>query len=738
MQHARLLPLREVRLLEGPFARAQALAEAYLARLDADRLLAPYLREAGLPHAQPYPNWESEGLDGHIGGHYLSAVALMYSSSGDRRYRDHAAAFVEGLARAQDAVGTGYVGGIPGSESFWQLVSVGITTETFGARWVPWYNLHKMLAGLIEAYRSAEVDQALTVAQRFGDWWLEHARDTGDESFEVMLGTEYGGMNEAFADLGELTGRADFLHMARRFTHHDLADPLSMGLDRLEGLHANTQIQKVLGYQRVAALGGDEELRTAASTFWRTVVGHRSVSIGGNSVREHFHALDDFRPMVEDREGPETCNSYNMVRLGLQLFEASGDPSYLDHVERILHNHVLSAQHPEHGGFVYFTPMRPGHYRVYSQPDTSFWCCVGSGLEAHARHGAGIFAERDGAFLVNFFIAAEARSPIGLAGTWEVSSPSAGSLTLTSKQPPAVPIGFRIPTWAAAPPEIRVNGLLVGGTVDRGYVMLARKWRTGDRIDVQIAKALTAQRLPDQSAWTSYSYGPVVLAARAGDADMPDLLADSGRVSHIARGPLTPLATAPMVSGAPEDVTVSSDGFRLMTSSGPVRLEPFSEIHDARYTVYFPTTETDQARRRADLELLDEAALALDGRTLDHMLFGEQQPESDHRFIGPGAAKGRTDGRPWRRSDARMSLTLQDWRRLGRVIRIESIAEDGPIECEVRIDGTELDEHRAGVEGGIRFTEYSASEPNGDHHTVEILGRAPRTARLTAIRVLSR
>ena len=265
------------------------------------------------------------------------------------------------------------------------------TARAFGEspNWVPWYNLHKTFQGLIDAHLVAGDDRALEIVTRLADWWLAIAADVDDETFETMLATEFGGMNEAFARLAMITGRDDFAAMALRFSHRAILEPLREGRDALTGLHANTQIPKAVGY----AISPDAGIRAAADVFWRAVVEHRSAVIGGNSVREHFHDPGDFAPMVEDREGPESCNTYNMLRLTRALAERGLRPEHLDYAERALFNHVLSAQHPD-GGFVYFTSLRPQHYRVYSTVDECFWCCVGTGIESQARYGEWVFGSR--------------------------------------------------------------------------------------------------------------------------------------------------------------------------------------------------------------------------------------------------------------------------------------------------------------------------------------------------------
>ena len=405
-------PLQDVKLLESPFLQAQQTDLHYILAMEPDRLLAPFLREAGLaPKAPSYTNWENTGLDGHIGGHYISALSMMYASTGDTAVYNRLNYM---LHRAQQAVGTGFIGGTPGSLQLWKEIKEGnIRAGGFdlNSKWVPLYNIHKTYAGLRDAYLYAGSDLAREMLIALTDWMIGITAGLTDQQMQDMLRSEHGGLNETFADVAAITGDKKYLELARRFSHKVILDPLIKDEDGLTGMHANTQIPKVIGYKRIAELSQDDnvwnhatEWDHAARFFWNTVVNHRSVCIGGNSVREHFHPANDFSPMLNDIEGPETCNTYNMLRLTKMLYQDSPDSRFADYYERALYNHILASQEPDKGGFVYFTPMRPGHYRVYSQPETSMWCCVGSGLENHTKYGEFIYAYRKDTLYVNLFI----------------------------------------------------------------------------------------------------------------------------------------------------------------------------------------------------------------------------------------------------------------------------------------------------------------------------------------------
>lgn len=645
-------PLHEVRLLPSAFADAQATGLRYLLELDADRLLAPFLREAGLPAGPGYGNWEADGLDGHIGGHALSASAILSAATGDSRARERMDVLLDGMQRAQDAVGTGYLGGVPGGRALGEELARGEVDAdlfTLNGRWVPLYNLHKTLAGLLDAARYGGSERALGMAVRFADWWLTVSAGLDDTAFESMLHAEFGGMNDAFAELAEAVvdpeRSAAYLREAHRFSHRSVLDPLLGGRDALDGLHANTQIPKAIGYARLAG-----DLLPAAEFFWRTVTADRSVAIGGNSVREHFHRSADFTPMVLDREGPETCNTSNMIELGAALFELSGDAGYLDAIERGQYNHILSSQHPD-GGFVYFTPMRPAHYRVYSEPSEGMWCCVGSGLENHGRYGELIYTHDGDDLLIGLYLPSTLDSAErGVRARIETTFPHSDEVLVTVELTRAGAVRLRRPGWAESM-RVAVDGEEIAGEARDGFLRTDRLAPGRHEIRVTLGLALRAESLPDGSAWSAFLYGPVVLAARADADDLDGLRADAARMAHVASGPLRPLAGTPIVTAArPLDAVALVDREALTavleTDRGPVRLEPFAGLHDSRYTVYWPTG-VDASIRHAQLEDADRAADAA-AAILDTVAAGEQQPEADHAFAGHGSRAGGAEGVHWR------------------------------------------------------------------------------------------
>ncbi len=728
----KFFPLEAVDLLDGVQRRAQETDLRYLLALEPDRLLAPVLREAGLePHAPAYPNWESTGLDGHILGHYLSASALMVASTEDPELRRRLEYSVGEVARAQQAGDDGYVGGIPDGRSLWRQVAAGqVDAADFSLddRWVPWYNLHKLFAGLIDAYRHAAIDQALDVVLRLSDWWHAIARGLDEAQFEGMLTTEFGGMNEVFADLAELTGRPQDAAMADRFAHRALLEPLAAGEDRLDGMHANTQIPKVIGYARLAQVTGDRKFLDAARFFWETIVYGRTVAIGGHGTREHFHPRTDFSSQVQEREGPESCNSVNMIDLSRILFEIEPDRRYLDYAEKAQLNHVLSAQHPD-GGFVYFTPLRPAHYRVYSQPSQGFWCCVGSGLEAQARYGDLIWAQDGDALVVSLFTPstlrwAEREAVVTLNTDFPFSDVATLSFALAADQQFAVRL--RVPEWLSGEPEWTVNGEPVPAAVrPDGYAEIDRTWSDGDRLQLLLPMALHDEPLPDGSAWSAIEYGPVVLAARNGSENLDGLFADDSRMGHIPHGPLRPVATTPVLVRNEKGIQVNTiDATRLefavqSADGSTIALEPFFGLHDSRYTIYWPTTPVGQAAQRHDeLLAMDAAALSIDERTVDHVTLGEQQPESDHAFAGADTTIGMLEGRRWRTGRGWFGYTMKDDGGEAVSLRVGLHTAEDARSCVIELDGVEV----ARIVGriGPLFTEVEFPLPPRDEEgTVE-------------------
>lgn len=710
-----LYPLSEVRIMGGPFAAAAEFNRDYLLRHDPDRLLSPFLREAGLkPKADSYGNWERTGLDGHTAGHYLSALAMMVASGVDAdgelgRRLDY---MLDELGRCQEAFGDGYIGGVPGSRAMWKEVASGnIRAHIFelNDKWVPLYNIHKTYAGLRDAYVIAERDKARGLLVKFGDWCVNLLSGLDDRQVQDMLRSEHGGMNEVMADIHVITGEKKYLEAARRLNHRAVLDPLVRKEDRLTGLHANTQIPKVIGLERIAALTNDEQAHGGAEFFWNIVTRDRSAAFGGNSVREHFHPKEDFRSLVEDRQGPETCNTYNMLRLTEQLFAVDPKAAFADFYERALYNHILASIHPSHeeSGYVYFTPLRPQHYRVYSKAEEAFWCCVGSGMENPGKYGQFIYARDKQGVYVNLFVPSELKIAEGMRLKQETTFPMEPTTRLVLKlaKPQTFSLNLRHPSWVGEGAfAVTVNGKLEdGSSTSSSYREIRREWQDGDVVEVSLPMQASVERLPDGSNWASILYGPIVLAAPSGTEKVTGLVADDGRMGHIAHGPLVPLDEVPVLVIDEEkvgehvvpDPAAGPMRFRLVNATDPAPeggfpLQPFFRTHDERYQIYWLlTSEEERSAMREGLAAEEKARAEREAATLDQVGIGEQQPEVEHDFAGEDTETGTHEGRRWRHGHS-FQYTLNTRGEKAVELEVTYWGGDAGRTFEILADGTRI------------------------------------------------
>lgn len=726
--------LTDVKVTSPTVLHAQMLAKDYILGIDADRLLAPYFKEAGLtPLAESYTNWENTGLDGHIGGHYLSALAYMYAATADARLKERMDYFVQQLARAQAS--DGYLCGVPGGKAMWADVFSGrIDAGAFSlnGKWVPLYNIHKIMAGLRDAYQVGGNTDARLMFINLCSWFEKNAAKLSDDQIQRMLISEHGGLNEIMADAYHITGEYRYLQMARKLTHKVILDPLLKQEDQLTGIHANTQIPKIIGVERVSQVDNDADWRNAADFFWHAVTDNRSVSIGGNSVREHFHPADDFTSMIESEQGPETCNTYNMLRLTKMLFLDKPDAAYADYYERAMLNHILSTINSVQGGFVYFTPMRPGHYRVYSQPQTSFWCCVGSGMENHSRYGEMIFAHKGRETLyVNTFLASQLdwkanKATVEVTGDFPWTDKA--QIIVHAKKAKTWTLKIRKPEWADDF-TVTIDGLTYSRTEDDGYVTIEREWMGDITVSIDMPMALKAHQLPDGSDYYSFTYGPMVLAADLGTEGQTGLYADDSRGGHIAFGEKMDLSRVPMfVTDADPLTHFSRVADRWEWASDIVRPEkyadlklvPFVNLSEHRYQIYFRVITPEQYETDVErLRLLEEARKDLEARTVDVVTCGEQQPESDHAFAQGSSNAGASDDRHWRETESWFSYELKAVSSGRLSITYQQAAgRSAMIICEGQ--SVEL---KPG-EDGIRTAEIPVSAEDGKKVTVKVVASA--------------
>ena len=643
-------PLGDVTLLDGPLKKARDLNIQVLLKYDNDRLLAPYLKEAGLtPKAQSYRNWD--GLDGHVGGHYLTAMAIN-AATGSKECRERMEYWISELQRCADANaknhpewGKGYVGGVPGSDRIWSAYKKGNFGPYSGA-WVPYYNLHKMYAGLRDCWVYCGNEQAKQLFLGFCDWAIDLTSGLTDEQVERTLHTEHGGMNEVLADAYAITGDKKYLDVAKRFSHRRLLLPLSQRQDCLDNMHANTQVPKVVGFERISELSGDEAYHTAAAYFWDIVTGERTLAFGGNSRREHFPSKEACQDFVTDIDGPETCNTNNMLKLSEELHRRNPEARYADFYELATFNHILSSQHPEHGGYVYFTSARPRHYRNYSAPNEAMWCCVGTGMENHGKYGQFVYTHKGDNLFVNLFVSTELNwKERGIVVRQETQFPYAETSKITIAQGKGqFTLQVRYPGWVKPGRfAVKVNGEPVSiVTGPSSYVAISRKWKKGDVVELTFPMYNSIKYLPNLPQYIALMHGPIMLAMKTGTEDLVRLIADDSRFGQLAVGKKLPVDQAPIlinnnledianqlvpVAGKPLHYTLTT----RMENEIRNELMPFFELHDSRYMMYWLALSENSYKGYLDnLTKQEQERQALEARTVDKVQPGEQQPESDH------------------------------------------------------------------------------------------------------------
>ena len=660
-------PLGDITLLDGPLKHARDLNVQVLLKYDCDRMLAPYRKEAGLQPRKPsYPNWD--GLDGHVGGHYLSALAIN-AATGNEECRKRMEYMISELQLVLDANNQrheawchNYIGGVPNSAKMWTAFSKGDFGPYFGT-WAPFYNIHKMYAGLRDAWLYCGNEQAKNLFLKFCDWAVDITRDLNDEQMEKMLGNEHGGMNEVLADAYAITGEQKYLDCARRFSHRMLLVPLENGKDCLDNMHANTQIPKVIGYQRIAELAHDVQYHNASEYFWEIVTRQRSLALGGNSRREHFPTKENCIDYINDIDGPESCNTYNMLKLTEDLNRVKPNGMYGDFYETAMFNHILSAQHPQHGGYVYFTPARPRHYRNYSAPNEAMWCCVGTGMEDHGKYGQfvwthdkGVKAEDD-ALYVNLFVASELNwKDRKMVIRQQTAFPYAeSSVVEVAKGKGTFILKVRKPSWCE---NFTVKG--VGFDADsyeeNGFVCMKRKWKKGDQVKISMPMHAYIKPMINVPQYVAIMYGPILLGMKTGTEDMRSLIADDSRFGQYAGGKKLPLNKAPIllpkhlndiakdlkpISGKPLHFKLGTH----MENAIEGELQPFFEIHDSRYMMYWLALGENEYRNYMEkLAAEERESQELEARTVDKVSPGEQQPETDHRMEADATEHGNTEG----------------------------------------------------------------------------------------------
>ncbi len=632
----RCLPfdLDEVRLLEGPFLHATELNSQSLLKYEPDRLLAKFRTEAGLePRAEHYHGWEDATIAGHSLGHYLSACALMYATTADTQFLDLVDYMVNELAACQAATGNGYIGAIPGGQRILEeeVARGEIRAAPFDLNgiWVPFYSMHKIMAGLRDAYHLCDNKEALEVERGLGDWLSGILAGLSEEQMQEILACEHGGINEVLADLYADTGDRAYLELSRRFHHRAILDPLSREEDILPGKHGNTQIPKLIGLARRYELTGDTTDRKTATFFWDRVVNHHSFVNGSHGNHEHFGPPDQLSNKLSSNTS-ESCNVYNMLKLSEHLFEWDASPEVADFYERALVNHILSSQHPEDGRVMYFHSLQMGGHKFYQDPNW-FTCCVGTGMENHSQYGRAIFYRSEDELFISQFIAAELNwADRGLILRQVTGFPEEQGSTLEFKLEDPVKLTLRIrrPAWAARGYAVMVNGKKVRVREKPGsFLAIRRTWRDGDRVEVKMPFSLRLEPMPDNPDRVAICYGPLVMAADLGPADDP-LAGDPLYVPGLVTDERDPEAWL-----IPDEK--ETNVFRTHDIGKPldVTLRPLYRVHDRNYTVYFDLYSQEKWEAHLlDVETWQEERARLDSLTIDYVVPASGHETQDHHF----------------------------------------------------------------------------------------------------------
>ena len=713
--------LKEVQLLDGPMKTALERNNQLLLQYDADRLLSPFVRQAGLStgryagwlQAHPiFKNWGGDAgfdLNGHVGGHYVSALALAYAATADgdmrRQLKERLDYVLDVLNDCQQAYDNdqqgmrGFLGGQPINDSWRAMAGGDLSKIRSNWGWVPFYCEHKVLAGLRDAYLYADSELAKEMFRKMADWVVGLIAKVSDSDLQAFLDCEHGGINESLVDAYQLFGEKKYLTAAKRFSHRTMLNGMqTLDTSFLDNRHANTQVPKYIGFERI---GEQDATATnylrAAENFWQDVAENRTVCIGGNSVSEHFLPKANANRYIDVPDGPESCNSNNMLKLSEMLSDRTHDARYADFYEHTMWNHILSTQDPLTGGYVYFTTLRPQAYRIYSTVNESMWCCVGTGMENHSKYAHFIYTHDGRDILyVNLFTASElsnehfglrqeTRFPYIDPTTSAVPTPLTAVSHMTVTRGGSYKIAVRHPAWAGKEYQISVNGKPVEQDVVQGtasYVMIDREWNEGDKISVLLPMQITMDECPGYGDYVAFHCGPILLAAQttaASEAEaaetgltyeaLPNVYGHEGRMDHAPgnMASIKSLISAPLLIGERSDVLsriTPKEPWNLVFDIDVARpevtsytwktlqLRPFYDIHHARYQCYW-YQQTAENFANSDMAQTEAANEALQKRTLDFVAPGEQQSEAGHEVkYSNGSTTGSHDSERYRDAQA--------------------------------------------------------------------------------------
>ncbi|MFV0537919.1 MAG: beta-L-arabinofuranosidase domain-containing protein [Dysgonomonas sp.] len=594
--------LKDVRLLDSPFRQNMERESNWIMSLGVDRLLHSFRTsagswaglEGGYESVKKLGGWESLDceLRGHTTGHIMSGLAYLYASTGDEQYRIKADSLINGLADVQEVLlkngHNGYLSAFPEN-----LINRNIA----GTRvWAPWYTLHKIYSGLLDQYLYCDNEKALDIISKTAKWAYDKLSPLTEGQRALMIRNEFGGVSESFYNLYSITGNPDHKKLAEFFYHNAVIDPLSEKKDDLNAKHANTFIPKLLGEARNYELSANQRSRDMAEFFWQTVIDHQTYCTGGNSHKEKFIPSDKISEYLTGYT-QETCNTNNILKLTRHLFCWETNPKYADYYERALYNHILGQQDPQSGMVAYFLPLLPGAHKVYSTPENSFWCCVGTGFENHAKYGEAIYYHDNNGLYINLFIPSELTwKEKGVKVKQETAFPENGNirLTISTNKHIKMPVYLRYPKWTNNV-EVKVNGKKIKvKQTPSSYITIDRTWKNGDKIEVDYPMNLYLAEANDNPDMAAVMYGPLVLAGTMGTEGMtapapfsnPNIRNDYYTYNYKVPGNLTTTLNINKNDITQSIKPVQGEGLVFVTE-GNIRLEPIHKIHRQRYVVYW-------------------------------------------------------------------------------------------------------------------------------------------------------
>jgi DUF1680 family protein len=582
--------MTEVRLLPGVFQKAQEANRKFLYEQTPDRLLHVFRANAGIAStAEPLGGWEKPDceLRGHFVGHYLSACALSYASSGDKELKARGEYLVEELAKCQHRLEGGYLSAFP-MEYF----------DRLGARkkvWAPFYTVHKIMAGMLDMHEHCGSAQALTVLNGMADWADKWSGARSEGQMQMVLDTEYGGMGETLYSMTALSGQEQFAKVGDRFIKKRFFNPLAMRRDELRGLHVNTHIPQVIAAARRYEISDDQRFRDVAEYFWQAVVGTRTYATGGTSNNEGWLVGPNqlATELKLNNETNECCCSYNMLKLTRKLYEWTGDARLFDYYERALLNHRLGTVNDE-GQTQYYLGVVPGSWRTFGTKYDSFWCCTGTGTEEYAKLNDSIYFHDEDGIYVNLFIASEVNwSERKFRLRQETAFPEqAGTmLTVDADQPVKLTLRVRVPAWVAGGATVKINGKQSDVSAAAGsYLAITRTWTRGDRVEIGLPMELRYESMADDHFLRAILYGPLVLAGKLGKEGLSQEMQLGPMGPEIKKAPAIKIPEFEAGKKRLDEWIKPGDRPMKFETSGQkanVSLEPFYKVSGERYSLYW-------------------------------------------------------------------------------------------------------------------------------------------------------